>query len=245
MSTTVQDREPLLSPPPVTDLTLPPDAKRFATNAPTISSCSVPVYVSSNRVFLPTVAQLDAMVKEGRLARPEEVFVTFIATKPSRKSCWRTLRRKVESWVAGPWHHPELVVRFGPKYYRLTIMEQTPAVWIYTIDSREDFVNRNTYYEIIPLSLTPGAIWRAILHYETQIGKPFNTAGYIMYYTPGLRWLSGDGDENEESWTCVQLTTSILISADHNTYGDLSRRKTTPGVLYHRCSTKGRTHMGL
>lgn len=223
---------------------VPPNAQLYRTDMAALSCGRVSIWTTDERVLLPSLDDVTAMVDSGALERPTEVLLCVMRTLPSRTSRWKTLRRQIEASVAGPWHHPELVVSFGAKYYRLAVMETTPAVQFWELSSKAAFEHERAHCERLPLSLSAGQTWRAILHFESQLGKPFNTYGYYTYYTPGLRWMAGAGRENEMSWTCAQLTTAILRTADPATYGHLAPRTTTPTQLYACAKTHGLSSFG-
>lgn len=188
--------------------------------------------VQGDAVVLPSIEQVQAALSCGQLEPITTAHMFFMHTVPSRVSMWRTLRRRVEHYVAGQWHHPELVLRMGGRYVVLTVYDSAEGVTLRLVDGRDEYRKTQNHWSSIRLNMSSAQLWRAVLHFETQLGKPFNTMGYYTNYVAPMRWFAGRGVDNERAWTCSQLMCAIMHTAEPRRFAALEPRTTTPTELY-------------
>lgn len=193
----------------------------------------------ASHLVMPNDETIRMAISLGQLQPWTAVYMSFMHTVPSRTSWWRTQKRRLEHFISGPWHHPEMVFWREPRPGReslLTTVSVTEERGVDFIDvpGASSFQRSHDIYEMVRLDLTPEQALRAYLFAMVQRGKPFNRFGYYFYYCPPMSWFVGQAVQNEASWTCVQLACQTLIEANPERYGGgvLWPRSTTPTELY-------------
>jgi hypothetical protein len=203
-------------PPPVLEYTL------------TLGSTQYQLNPYDEYLALPDDATIRQAFDSGQLLPFDGLYLYVMKTAPSRTSWWRTQRRRLEHYISGPWHHPELVfwrradARTGsPSYCAASVVYAERGVDVLEVEGARSYRKTSDYWTCIKLALTPEEVQRAYIFCNVQRGKPFNRVGYYCYYCAPMSWFARMARrQNEPAWTCSQLACQALISAAPDKFGN-------------------------